>query len=151
MPETEKKFSVGEQVWWWNYHHLVRCTITRVDDQWVKKHPDGILFYEIDEPTGHSLGTEFLFKTLEEAVGDPGEWEEAEEEPELTLEELRRRKARFILSTHLESPDYGKTEKVTDLAVEKFLVELGYPAKKKGEDWMTFEEAILRVKGTGHA
>lgn len=149
MPDT-KTYKVGDRVWWWHGHILIRCTITRVDDQWTKENLEGILFYELDEPTGHSIDADVLHETLKEAVGDLKDWEEVEVDDdveETTLDEFRRKSVRFILSTHLEGPDYGKTEKVSDAEVDRALVEWGYPPKRHGEDWLTAEEAIEKVMG----
>lgn len=148
MSDTIKEYKVGDKVWWWHGQIFIHCTITYVDMQWRNKHPDGIIFYDIDEPVGHSLDVDALPETLEEAIGDPEEWEEDDgkgEEP--TLDEFRRKAVRFILSTQTDvSADYCKTEKVTDEAVEKAMIEWGYPPKKKGEDWLTAEEALEKVK-----
>ena len=141
------EYKVGDRVWWWNAHVFVRCTVTRVDDQWRKKDKDGTLFYEIDEPTGHSLGADELSLTLEEAVGDASQWEEGIGQTPLgTLEEIRKKRVRFILSTHLEGAYYAKPGNVPDAEVEKALLEWKYPPKKQGEDWLTFEDAVEKVR-----
>lgn len=142
-----KEYKIGDKVWWSNGHQIVRCTITGLDDQWRKKHPDGILFYEIDEPVGHSLDIDSFYDTLEEWAGDPADFEEAELEPEKfsSLDAMRRDMVRFILSTRLEGADYTKSEKISDGEVEKALSEWGYPQKKHGEGWLTHDEAYKQV------
>ena len=67
---AHQEFSVGDLVWYLiefeNYNLLVRCRITRKDDQFQKKDPAGILFYDIDEPLGHSADPDELGLNLEE-------------------------------------------------------------------------------------
>ena len=147
MTEATKEYKAGDKVWWFNGQIFIRCTITEVDHQWRDQHPDGVLFYNLDEPVGHSLDADELAETLKERFGDAEDWEERDVEgPEPTLENFRCRAVRFILATHLGSPDYGKTDKVTDEMVDKALLEWKYPPKKQGEDWLTFEEAVEKVK-----
>src|SRR3990172_13334737 len=146
---STKEYKVGDKIWWHHGDLFIRCTVTRVDDQYRKKDPEnGILFYEIDEPVGHSLGDGELSETLEGAFGSPEDWESEDVEGyEPTLDSVRRNTVRFILSTQTDvSAHYCKIEKVTDLAVEKALVDWGYPPKKRGEDWLTFEEALEKIK-----
>ena len=145
---STKEYKVGDKIWWHHGDLFIRCTVTRVDDQWVKKHPEGILFYEIDEPTGHSIDADELAETLEEAIGEPEDWEEVEVhgDSEPTLDAFRRKSVRFILSTHLDGPAYMKEDRVSDEEVQKAIADWGYPPKKRGEDWLTFEEALGKIK-----
>jgi hypothetical protein len=39
------EYKCGDEVWTFIGDIVVKCIITEVDDQWRKKHPDGILFY----------------------------------------------------------------------------------------------------------
>jgi hypothetical protein len=147
----DKEYKVGDRVWWWHGQIFIRCTITRVDRQWRDRHPDGILFYDIDEPVGHSQDAESFTDTLEEAVGPIEDWDSEEiadgEEP--TLDIFRRNSVRFILSTQTDvAGRYAKTEMISDEAVEKAIAEWKYPLKQRGEDWLTFEEALERIKPT---
>lgn len=75
----------------------IRCTITEVDTTFRDKHPDGVIFYWLDEPVGHAVteddlllgdpALETLMARYQEAQEDS---EEDEEEPgDATLQEFR--------------------------------------------------------------
>jgi len=142
--EVERIYKVGDKVWWFNGRLLVKCTITEVDDQYRKQHPSGTIFYDLDEPVGHSVANDELYDTLEEAVADYGDDivdvmdVEGVGERVVTLEQCRINKVRFTLATHLLGADYGDRSKITDEMVQKALKEWGYPPKKRGEEWFAY-------------
>ena len=50
----EREFDEGDMVWIIYPRIAVRCKVTRVDRSYREQHPDGTLFYDVDEPIGHS-------------------------------------------------------------------------------------------------
>lgn len=63
----EREFDEGDIVWIIYPRIAVRCKVTRVDRSYRKRHPDGTLFYDVDEPIGHSITEGEMFVSREEA------------------------------------------------------------------------------------
>lgn len=73
MFSWKEELRLGQEVWHipgfrWNSLIAVRCEIVRVDDKFRRQHPSGFLFYDIDEPVGHSFGADELYINKEEAL-----------------------------------------------------------------------------------
>jgi len=145
------EFKQGDIVWYNTGDHIVKCTITRVDDQWRKKYgKDGVLYYEIDEPVGRSLADYELTYSFDEASADFvktfNEYAQMRKEagknempnPSPTLQESRELSCRGILATHLEGDDFGKMEKVPQNEIDE-LMSL-YPPKEYKKDWFGWED-----------
>src|SRR3989338_4860877 len=103
---AHQEFSVGDLVWYLiefeNYNLLVRCRITRKDDQFQKKDPAGILFYDIDEPLGHSADPDELGLNLEEwkEILSKEGFEPFPDCPESILENWRSKSVEFLARQH---------------------------------------------------
>jgi len=65
---AEKEYDVGETVWIVKDWLVIKCTIIAVEDYFRKKDPNAYLFYDVDEPIGHSLPADELFNSKEEAA-----------------------------------------------------------------------------------
>lgn len=108
-------FKVGDIVWYVprGYPIAIECTITEVDDEFRKQDPKAYLFYWIDEVVGNALADDEFCLTKEEALEFI-----KKEYPDLqpiTLEDYRKKRATFIVSTH------GVSEKEIDQDVKEFL------------------------------
>lgn len=132
-------YKIGDKFWWipgYSGNHLIaiQVTITEIDDYFYKKDPNSYIFYWIDEPSGHSLDSDELFKTKEEAEKElliRYHSELQNDEPrdvniEATLKDYREAAAKFIISTHSEEID-----------LEKFLS--NYPEKT---EWFNVKKII---------
>lgn len=86
----------------------------------------GFLWFD-DEPLGHEVAEDELYDNLDDALAEmeyrKSERENGETGKEFTLEDFRKKIAKFILSTR---KDDNRT-------VEEFLKD--YPEKEKGVDW----------------
>jgi len=128
--DKEKEYKVGDVVWYVAYSGIaIKCTITDVVDQFRKKYgSDGRLFYDLDEPIGHSVGANEVTDSRE------------------SVEE-------YFLSCSDE--DFGNT-RVSSLNEYRETTKRGveaswgkdklkwpgwpeYPDKNEGEDWFLFK------------
>ncbi len=147
-----REFNVGEEVWIIYGTVVVRCKITEIDDYFRKQHPDAYLFYDVDEPIGHSLSEDELSETKEEAIEALyerlEEWKNEVNHPSFdketrdkiinrfyndTLDDIRRKTAEFIGATH----EGNKPSETKTPFVQKFADDLlkNYPKKIEGKDW----------------
>ncbi len=154
MPHA-RELKAGEEYWYIPSHGLliVKVKITEVEDWARKQHPAGYLFYEIDEPVGHSVDESQLYSTKKEAVKElirrlqentqPSLSElcggkQREHNPELfaaDLMDIRRRTMTFILSTWKDAPEEEKD-------IEKRLK--NYPEKVHGQDWFNLTDLGIK-------
>lgn len=121
-----KEYEVGDEVWYIAYgiNIVIKCKITYVDRQWRDRHYAGILFYDIDEPIGHSLNAEELFDNFDELREEIKLIENLSEN--FSLVDFRKSRLGFITSTWKNTPPEEK--KISDLLLK-------YPEKKYGSDW----------------
>ncbi len=145
-----REFDAGEEVWIIFGTVVVRCKITEVDDYFRKQHPNAYIFYDLNEPIGHSLSEDELFETKEEALEVLREmlesWKKNEHDVDEetcrfvenrfytdTLENLRRKNTEFIGATH----EGNKPTETNTPFVQKFADDLlkNYPEKIEGKDW----------------
>ncbi len=150
--EELREFDAGEEVWIIYGTVVVKCKITKVDDYFRKQHPDAYLFYDVDEPIGHSLSEDELSETKEEAIEALyerlEEWKNEANHPSFdketrdkiinrfyndTLDDIRRKTAEFIGTTH----EGNKPSETKTPFVQKFADDLlkNYPKKIEGKDW----------------
>lgn len=122
--------SVGDVVWYVprGIALAIRCRIVEVDDWARRQHPQGTLFYWIDEPVGHGLCDDEVFSTKEDAL----EFLKAEhgDKPPSTLAAYREQAVKFIVSTH-DLPENDVNDAVNRLLQS-------YPIKDAGE-WLTLD------------
>lgn len=149
--EEVREFDVGEEVWIIFGTVVVKCKITEVDNQFRKQHPSAYLFYDVDEPIGHSLSEDEFAETSDEALkalyerlegwknNDHPSYSEAARKRVIdgfynnTLDDIRRKTAEFIGATHEgNKPTETKTPFVQKFA-DKLLKK--YPEKIEGKDW----------------
>jgi len=64
---NDHEYEVGEEVWIVRYPLAIKCKITEVNDYFRKQHPAAYLFYDVDEPIGHSLAASELYDDEESA------------------------------------------------------------------------------------
>ena len=149
---TEIEYKEGDIVWWNGGGLLIRCRIDHVEDEFRKKHPTSYLFYDLDEPVGHSVGGDDITTSFEEACEMfLAKYEERYDDediedgvPECDLYEMRHTLLHFILSTHLPGSDWGKKYLITEEMIQERLKE--YPVKERGKDWFTFGDIKSRSK-----
>lgn len=128
LPNGDREYSVGDEVWYVPRGRsiLIRCKITEVDDQWRKKHPAGILFYDLDEPVGYSLDEQDLAVDRKEGES----WlKECEYKDSPTLLEFREKTLKGIMKT------WGNDHPHT---LEEMMA--SYPVKEKGKDWINLND-----------
>jgi hypothetical protein len=135
----DKEYKVGDEVWLVQYPLLIKCEVTRIDDQFVKKYETGgILFYDVDEPIGHSVGADELFDSFEDAKTNLISYEFAEvsfnvagDAIHTTLTSRRESTIAFIKGTWVgpnTPPEvYAKMDAEFHIGI--------YPDKKRGTDW----------------
>lgn len=148
-------YKINDTIWFIpnGYFIVIKCTIIEVDDYFRKQESQAYLFYHLDEPVGHDVSTPELFKTskdalrelkqrykelLEECVeGLIEEGSSIERANELskqifpskaiiTLEEYRRRRINFIVST-------WESQTKLDEIKKQWYNEL--PSKEYGKEW----------------
>lgn len=147
-----REYKAGDTIWFVAGLTLViRCVIREVDDWARKKHPDGYLFYDIDEPVGHDLDLEEMYDTKEEAIQvmldsykeileetlKDGEFiEEFHRDfpTNLTLEEWRDRKAKFISKSWEHDSWEERNSHIKEILDN-------CPTKVRGVDWFNYEDA----------
>lgn len=118
----------------------IECTITEIDDHFRKIYPEACLFYWVDEPTGHSLGTDDFY-TREEAIIELQERYKLAKAYNMGAKDTadlidnRRRTLRFIINTHRDIPKHE-----VNLLAEKELKK--YPEKKYGEQWLNVKSVM---------
>jgi len=132
---------VGQEVWYIPQGSLIaiRCKITEIDTQWRERHPEGVLFYWIDEPVGHGLNDDELIETeelakeilQEEAAGCP----HIELQRNDSLDNFRQRVAKFIVWTWKLNPEENQRQ------VQELLAT--YPEKQQGVDWFNVKDVEL--------
>lgn len=133
-PEIQKQLKVGDSVWYiartQNGYVVVKCKIVEVEKCFRQKESDAYVFYDLDEPIGHSVAYDevFLNSTLaKRAMRDY--YAEAlfnKDESGLgldaTLESYRKTLMGFI--AHTWEVDGGAHPGFAP-----------YPDKKEGQDW----------------
>jgi len=130
---TENTFEAGEQVWIVYGHLIVKCTVVKIDDYFRKQNKDAYLFYDVDEPIGHSLAEYEMFtdpinaakqlhRDFPEFLKDP----DAED-----LDTVREDYMKFISGTHGDDAQESYNAMKADLTDKKHL-----------EDWFTYPEFI---------
>lgn len=128
---------VNDKVWYIarGYLLIIECKIVEVDMQWRNKHPEGIIFYWLDEPIGHEVDDEEIYDTLEEAKFNLKELyefhlENLDELPNVDeqLDSYRKRKINWIADTWEHLSEAQKEEEK-----EKWYKDL--ETKKYGEQW----------------
>jgi hypothetical protein len=143
----EKEYKVGDVVWivvhGGNGSIAVKCKVTYVDDQFRKTHgPTGVLFYDLDEPVGHSLGAEQLADSREDV--EEVLRENAQEalmsgndmfQPNLTLEQYRLDTMGFIVSTWGDESK-GKEQEIITAQLKE------YPPKEHLVDWFNCSDLL---------
>jgi len=133
----ERTLEVGEQVWIVYGRLVVKCTILVVDDYFRTTGDPGCehayLFYDVDEPIGHSLTESELFVDILQAAESLKRRFDGElDDPELTdLDKMREMYLRFISGTHGEHAEESYKAMKADLG-----------GKKRGEDWFTYNDII---------
>jgi len=66
---AEKEYKIGDKVYVQvSMALLVRCNIIDIDDFARKRHPDGYLFYDVDEPIGHSIAADEIYDDLQDGL-----------------------------------------------------------------------------------
>ncbi|MFA5132497.1 MAG: hypothetical protein WC444_04235 [Candidatus Paceibacterota bacterium] len=139
----EKVINVGSTVWYIAAPGLfVKCKVTEIETYFRDTSPGSYLFYDIDEPVGHSVGGDELFPSLEAAVsffidrlqngfrdllkeGCPSILPE-----NLSLDNERKKDIDFIRSTQ------GKHA----APLEEWAIH--YPKKERGVDWFTVWDLV---------
>lgn len=118
-----KEYSVGDKVWYIprGYGIIIQCTITEIDDYFRQKDAASYLFYELDEPVGHSVDNSEIFDSLKEAR------ENVEFNPNMNIYKYRASRIRFIVSTWDLSPE--------QTGVEKERLWSLYPEKEYNKEW----------------
>ena len=123
----------GDKVWWIPGHHgtyliAILCTVTKVDRTFRKRSPQGYLFYDLDEPVGHSVRVSDVFFTREEVTKFLKKREKATGGKAKTrdLATYRRKARKFILSTWGE---HGKNAPPWK-----------WPRKKRGVEWFSLAD-----------
>lgn len=151
-----RELKVGQEAWYIPGHSVgllvVKCKIIGIDDWARTQDPLGAIFYEIDEPTSSCVDESELFDTKREAVLELIRRFRMMTEPSLaelvsgrskyldshiiqcTLEDMRRVKMGFIISTWEDAPE---EEKDMNKRLSKF------PEKKQRQDW--FNLANLEI------
>lgn len=164
----DQVFSVDDVVYYIHFPLLIKCKITKVDDYFRKQHPGGNLFYDIDEPVGHSLPDDELTTSFEEARQQLREWFDAElkfavelEQLSETTDEIRDQLIKRYKSTTLENDRANaikfikSTNNITKLTneqkaeFEKFWASNPYPHKEYGFDWWNVLDFIIPPIRTG--
>jgi hypothetical protein len=161
--DSVREFDVGEEVWIIYPRLAVKCKITELDDYFRKTEPTAYLFYDLDEPIGHSLSEDELYETKEEALNDLlCDFEEevvglknagvSKEEVKATgtprllafkndLETSRLKTLGFIRGAHNNIYNIHKfddlPQEVKDEAQEMMKQ---YPHKEEGKDWIRISE-----------
>src|SRR3972149_813669 len=93
---TQPKFHVGDIVWVWFGPLLVKCTIVNMDSASFKHNPMGHIFYDVDEPEGHSFCEDEIFTSMELAIARyPGYFQPR---ANVTLDDCRNEMKKFIAS-----------------------------------------------------
>ena len=146
--EIEKEYKVGDDVWIVLYPLLIKCKITAVDNYFRKQSPSAYLFYDVDEPIGHSFAYYDFFDSFNDAKdelywqhenycehrSDSKEihlWKTDKTLARKTLKINRENTIRFIKSTWgpggVSDKDYAKMDAEFHIGI--------YPKKKRGTDW----------------
>jgi hypothetical protein len=95
------KYKIGDKVWWVvpNTNLIIRCEITHVD---FTEEEGRLVFYDLDEPVGHSVSEDELFDEQFECDYDY---------KKESLESWREGSIKFINSTYTSQgyapPDWG--------------------------------------------
>jgi hypothetical protein len=104
---------VGRTVWIYIRGLVIQCKITYIDMTYRNKHKDGIIFYDVDEPIGHSINENEIFLRKKDAMRLQKEDKHISGFRKTTLGEFRESQINFIASTHkgheAESKAYLKT------------------------------------------
>jgi hypothetical protein len=139
LPELNK----GDDAWAVYRGIAIKCKVLDVEDHWAKKHPDGIYFYWLDEPIGHSLPADELFLNREDAKKellrlwddeDPFDTdEEKEDHLNASLDLWREIGTDFIIKSHEQSNhEHPGWE-------DGFM-----PPKKPDEDWFNIAMVLQK-------
>jgi hypothetical protein len=139
----EPIYNIGDEVWYiFSDGLFVKCKITEIDNEFRKSSPGSYLFYDIDEPIGHFVGSEEIFPSLKSALWFFLEYLQndfrtvlrdrfSDVSPEnLTLDKKRKLQIDFIRKTQGE---FAKPLKEWNT---------WYPKKKKGKDWFSIWDLI---------
>jgi hypothetical protein len=135
----ERVFEEGEQVWIVYGRLVVKCTILKVDDYFRTTGTPGcehaFLFYDVDEPIGHSLAEYEMYTNPIEAAKachrDFPETLQLSETQNQNLDEVREGYIHFISRTH------GKHMDESYQAMKAALV-----PKERNKDWFTYNDFI---------
>jgi hypothetical protein len=131
------KLKVGRAAWFIpdGYLLAVKSKIIEVDTQWKDKHPDGIVFYDIDEPVGHSVNADELL-TKREARAQllflyENKCYKYEDGPAVELDLYRKNRIKFIVST------WNLQKWAVKWEIDKWYNSL--PPKEYGVEWFNLQ------------
>ncbi len=141
------------------YLLAIECKILEIDDYFRQKEPQAYLFYDLDEPVGHSVASYELYDSKEDALNalkkrneqelrdrkDPKCYFKESYNSNQQLEEYRKQRINFIVNTweNYENKDEEK---------EKWFKEL--EDKKYNEKWFNINsleiEELIKKYGNIH-
>jgi hypothetical protein len=135
-PYVEVIYGVGDEVWISPSLGLfIKCKIVEIDDEARQRNTGAYLFYDVDEPIGHDLGSDDLYPSLDAAVSSNLDSLNTYlginlKFPGTTLEEWRAGKIAFIRGTHGE--DVAPLEEWATY----------YSNKVRGVDWVNIMDLM---------
>ena len=126
-------YKIDDKVWFIpdDYLLVIECKVIEVDDQFRKQEPQAYIWYSLDEPVGHDVGIDQLFKTKEEALGIL-KYRKAILKFKLdTLDKYRKDRIEFIINTWTD-----------DILEKEFKKKIWYktlPNKEYNKQWFNVE------------